>query len=258
MPDIEKQVDGLYALPLDEFTPARDALAREVREGGDREAATRVKKLRKPSLAAWAVNQLAHGERKQVRALLRDGEKLRRAHDAVLSGGGRARLDRASQAEREAVDGLVDRAQRVLGDRASEATLDRVRDTLHAAAGDEELRFELERGRVVRERKPAVFGSLAADAPGTPEAKKAKPARDAQRERLKAARQAARDLRTAQRDAEKRTRDAERRLAAAERTLSNAERDVKRGRDEVKQARGVAEAAARDAQAAEEEVARLA
>ena len=35
MPD----VDHLYALPLEEFTPARDAAAKEIRRAGDRETA---------------------------------------------------------------------------------------------------------------------------------------------------------------------------------------------------------------------------
>ena len=41
MPD----VDHLYGLPLEEFTPARDAAAKEIRKAGDRETAARVAKL---------------------------------------------------------------------------------------------------------------------------------------------------------------------------------------------------------------------
>ena len=44
------EVDALYALPLDEFTKARDALAKSERDPS-------IRKLRKPSAAAWALNQ---------------------------------------------------------------------------------------------------------------------------------------------------------------------------------------------------------
>lgn len=43
-------IDSLYQGPLDEFTAARNAL---VKETGDNS----IKKLEKPNLAAWAVNQ---------------------------------------------------------------------------------------------------------------------------------------------------------------------------------------------------------
>ena len=47
--------DELYGLPLAEFTPARDARAKALK---GTEHASRVKALRKPSLAAWVVNLL--------------------------------------------------------------------------------------------------------------------------------------------------------------------------------------------------------
>jgi hypothetical protein len=54
-------VDALYALPLDEFTPARDAKAKELK--ADKELAATVKKLKKPSVAAWVVNLCARPRR---------------------------------------------------------------------------------------------------------------------------------------------------------------------------------------------------
>ena len=48
---LESQIDKLYQIPLDEFTPARNALAKETGE-------SEIKKLEKPNLAAWSVNQL--------------------------------------------------------------------------------------------------------------------------------------------------------------------------------------------------------
>jgi hypothetical protein len=57
--DVEARIDELYGLPLDRFIPERDALAKELRATGDREAAELVKAQRKPVVATWALNRLA-------------------------------------------------------------------------------------------------------------------------------------------------------------------------------------------------------
>ena len=49
---LDSEMDTLYQLPLDEFTSARNALAKTA--GSD---AGRVRALVKPPIAAWAVNQ---------------------------------------------------------------------------------------------------------------------------------------------------------------------------------------------------------
>ena len=48
----------LYGLVPAEFTAARNALAQQAADGGDRELAARIRKLPKPPVAAWAVNAL--------------------------------------------------------------------------------------------------------------------------------------------------------------------------------------------------------
>src|SRR4051812_44776528 len=52
-------VDDLFALDPSEFTAARDRLVAELREAGDKGAAAEVKALRRPTVTAWALNQLA-------------------------------------------------------------------------------------------------------------------------------------------------------------------------------------------------------
>ena len=59
---------ALYAEPLASFTPARDALAKDLKAAGDTEAAARAKSLRKPALAAWVVNLLVRRDAEQVDA----------------------------------------------------------------------------------------------------------------------------------------------------------------------------------------------
>ncbi|HEX6459560.1 MAG TPA: hypothetical protein VF032_11635, partial [Thermoleophilaceae bacterium] len=66
----EEQLDALYGLPLEEFTPRRDELSKELRAAGSRDAAAWVKALRKPTAAAWLVNQLARTQRADTKKML--------------------------------------------------------------------------------------------------------------------------------------------------------------------------------------------
>src|SRR5688500_1165037 len=103
--------DDLYGLPLDRFVAERGALAKALRADGRRDEAARVAALRKPSVAAWAVNQLARTQRRAMRELLAAGDELRDAQEALLAGKGDARALRAAgERERAAVDQLVDAA----------------------------------------------------------------------------------------------------------------------------------------------------
>ena len=81
MAEIDR-IDELFKLPLDEFTSARDAIAAELRKAGDGEGAARVKKLKKPSLSAWAVNQVAHAEPAKMEKLFALRDQLEDVSDA--------------------------------------------------------------------------------------------------------------------------------------------------------------------------------
>ncbi len=69
MPNIEAAVDELYSLPREEFVAARDARAKEARSAGQRELATAIRVLRKPTVAAWLVNLLAREHPGEIRGL---------------------------------------------------------------------------------------------------------------------------------------------------------------------------------------------
>jgi hypothetical protein len=147
-------VDHLYALPLEEFTPARDKAAREIRKAGDRETAALVAKLPKPTPAAWTANQVAREQPDLIEAMLDAGAALREAQEAAVSGGGGgAGLREATLAERAAVDAVVAAATSLkpAGRALSRAVSDRLRTTLHAAAADESIREALAAGRLVSE-----------------------------------------------------------------------------------------------------------
>src|SRR5919199_5883465 len=128
-----RDVERLYGLPLADFTHARDATARRLRRAGEREAAEAAGSLRKPSIAAWTVNQLVRHERRGLDALVRAADALR----AAMASGDAQALARASRDQAEALQDLVERARELLeeaGERPSEATLERVAETLRAAA----------------------------------------------------------------------------------------------------------------------------
>jgi hypothetical protein len=159
----EPDVERLFGLAPAEFVAARDEAARRLKREGDAEAAARVKALRRPSLSAWAVNQLARERRADLARLLEAGERLRAAHEAAVAGAGATELRVATRAERQAVAGLVEAAAEVLtaaGHPATDATRDRIAATLHAAAADPAAAEQVGRGRLTHDLDPSGFGAL--------------------------------------------------------------------------------------------------
>lgn len=234
---VEEEIDRLYGKPLHEFTAARDALARDLRRGGDRAAADEVRALRKPTVSAWAINQLARNERMKVRSVLVGGEKLRSAHAELLGGGRPAKVTEASDAERKAISHLVSSAAKILsqaGHSPNESTLERVASTLRAAAVDDEGRLLLEKGRLTRDLDPSGFGPLGAVATSTRQrAKGAGSATDRRRrkvveEKLRALSAELSELTKAAADADARVATARRELRAAEAKAREARRKVER------------------------------
>jgi hypothetical protein len=173
-------VDHLYGLPLEEFTPARDAAAKEIRKAGDRETAAVVAKLPKPTPAAWTANQVAREQPELIEAMLDAGAALREAQETAVSGGGGRGLREATLAERAAVDAIMTAAvtYRPAGRPLSRAMADRLRTTLHAAAGDESLREALAEGRLVDEAQGGGAWPFALE-PAPPEEKGAAKAKRA-------------------------------------------------------------------------------
>jgi hypothetical protein len=231
VPNLDRELDELYGLPLDEWTRARNDLATRLKKAHQTEQAEQVRSLRKPSVVAWAVNQLARREPKRVEALLRAGERLRAAQEQALRGKAAASdVNAAARAERDAVRDLVAAARDVLeeaGHAASPATLDRVSQTLRTGAVDERGRELLTRGRFDEELKGVGFGTLTAVEPA------ARPRTDD----LKAARERVKELR-----AEARRLAAEAREAETE--AMRLERDAERAREHAQAKREEADAAA--------------
>jgi hypothetical protein len=247
----EERVDALFGLPIDDFTPSRDALAKELRQQGERAAAAWVKALRKPSAAAWVVNQLARTQPGGARALVEAGTRLRSTHEGLLAGSaGADDLRSAAAAEREAASTLLSRASGLLdgdGRAPSGATLARAAETLQAVALDHDARAAFAAGRLTRElRATGAFGGAggaaasgarrqpkrAAKPRGSAASKRGakKPAqRDTgptQAERRKEAQQTLKRAKESSRTRRRALREAERELARAEREATRAKREL--------------------------------
>src|SRR4051812_45207250 len=149
---VQDEADRLYGLPLEQFTAERDAAAKALRKAGDREAAAVLAKLPKPTPAAWAANQVARTEPDVLDEFLTAGTALREAQEAALAGDA-AGLRDATRAQRAAVDAFMATAQPLQpgGRPLSRAMADRLRTTLLAAAGNEELSDALADGRLALE-----------------------------------------------------------------------------------------------------------
>jgi hypothetical protein len=250
----------LYGLPLERFTEERNALAKALRRAGQREQAAEVSKLRKPSLAAWAVNQLARTQRRDMKALFGSGDALQKAQaDLLARRSDPASLRAAVEAERVAVDRLLDRARGLLsadGHELSPTGLEQVAETLHAAALEEDARVQVTDGCLTRELRRAGLGGLAADSaprgraaagPTTGPRQKAAPRQEAApRQRTPSPpKPAARAKSAARAQARRVEADARRRLERAERVLATAEERQRRAKSELADAREALAAARR-------------
>jgi hypothetical protein len=204
---LDEAVDELYGVPLEDFTRERSRIAKELRAAGSRDDADTVAKLRKPSVAAWVLNQLARRSRRDVDLLLDAGHRLREAQVAVLSGAEKEEFDRARKTESDALKRLSRDAEQLLRERgaASATVLKQIDDSLRAAAVSATGRELLARGRFTQPLQAEgfdVFGELAATA--------------SPRRKESATAQARREARDAVRVAKERVREAERAAAAAE------------------------------------------
>ena len=151
----------LYGLDPKDFVPARNDLVKRLRKAGNRDLAAEVAKLRRPSPAAWAVNQLARRHRSDLEELVRLGEALRTAQDGALAGAEPGDLRQAGRARREAVSRLAGLAEALLDERGGGAGAHarEVASTLEAASLDADAASAVLDGRLSEElQPPSGFG----------------------------------------------------------------------------------------------------
>ena len=178
--DLEAGVDALFRLPLAEFTGTRNALAARLKKSGRGDEALLVKALAKPSISAWAVNQLYWNHREAFDRLLASGERFHKAQTS-RSAGKLADMRSALDARREALIQLSDLATSLLQDAGHNPTLDTIRritTTLEAMSVYASRSDAPRPGRLTHDVDPPGFESLASFIPGAGMAKPAaEPAR---------------------------------------------------------------------------------
>lgn len=223
-PRLDEVAADLLALPPARFTAARNERAAEIGGGVGR----RIAKLRKPTVAAWAVN-----------LLVRDGQlgeavELSRALHEAQDDRDAAELARLGRQRRQLVSALARRAGELAagaGTPLSAAMADAVEKSVNAAIVDETAAAAILTGRLVA---TVDLAALEGDALGQavagslPEALPALPARDdlAARRARKAAERAVREAERAHADAERERTSVEKKLASAREKADRAQERV--------------------------------
>ena len=155
LPDspLERAVDELYDGPSDDFVARRAALAAAFTRDGYRVEAAALKKLRRPTVAADAVNRVARNHPDDVHELAASGDRLRQAQEDAVAGRGAVDLRAAQKARNEIVERLTDLALAVLADSSPqpESYRSALASTFEAASIDPDARASVASGTLVKE-----------------------------------------------------------------------------------------------------------
>lgn len=231
--DLERALDALYAGHPEGFIAARDRLAGELRAAGRRDEAREVARLRRPTLAAWALDHLALRAPDGIDALVAAGKRLRRVHEEVVSGGDPRVLQREAEERRALMASLADEALDVLrtrGGGAPDAHREEIEATLEAVSSDAGVAALVRRGRLTTAApRPAGFAGLldlpppAGSAQEAPTSSPAAEEQDEPRDEAELARASEEARRLEQRAAEA-AADADRAQSAADQAVAEVER----------------------------------
>jgi hypothetical protein len=250
--DVNAEIDRLYQRPLEEFVEARKRLA------GNREAAGRVRALKKPSLSAWVVNQLHWQSPEAFDRLLDAGDRLRAIQREMLEGRPATALAEATGARQRAIDALLKEAGRIAraaGVAFTQATRQRTISTLEAIASHGRSPDRPDVGRLDTDVDPpgiSLLSALAASAASLPAPKPSRSQPEVGRGRkTEASRRADADeeesTRTAARAAvegvrkdvaraEQRAKETAAAMALATRAKERVDADIRKHRDAVEAA----------------------
>ena len=234
---LDTEIQGLYGLPLAEFTAARNALAKRLKKEGEKDGSEEVASLPKPTVSAWAVNHLFTVESERMEELLAAGEKARKALREILSGGDPGALRDAIQEARDLANDLRDRAVEALsesGNRPGAAIVERIATNLQSLAFSPVAEPVLERGWLDVDLPPVGFEVLAglqlAALPARP--KREAPAKPApQPEKPGKAREAQEEVRLREKREREEAKARERREKEEEKSRERREKEEEKSRE---------------------------
>jgi hypothetical protein len=230
MADSQQSLEELYTAPLASFITERNRLAAALRAAGKGDAAKEIARRRRPTVSAWAVNQLYWHEREAFDVLLAAAARLRKG-DLNETG-----------AYREALREAHRRAAAILRKSShapTDATMRRVMGTLAAVAASGSFDPDPP-GALTADRQPPGFEAIDTVAATT---RVARPERttthseDRTKKQAEAkARQAERQrLVAALREARAAVRDTERTSARLKKELHAAEKAIEEARDTLQE-----------------------
>ena len=157
--DLDSAVSELYGLVPEEFMDARKRLGLGAKSGGDAGLAKAIDSVRKPTAAAWALNQLVRRRPDELERLLALAASLQDASERM---DGAAMRDLGRERTR-----LIDELVRATSDVASEAggalsmpVADQVRQTFVAALASPPAAEAVASGRLTRALTYAGFGDV--------------------------------------------------------------------------------------------------
>lgn len=155
--DFEEAADALYAAPAADFIATRNELAKQLKADGDQLGSTRLKALRKPTVAAWVANLVARSLPDELDDLLALGDEFREA-TADLDGD---RLRDLTPKRHQLLDKLSKEAARLASDEGQKVSADvgqKLRETLDAALIDPAAGDALREGRLSSALRHVGFG----------------------------------------------------------------------------------------------------
>lgn len=156
---LDDDLRKLYGEPRSTFLERRKELAGAARRDGDRDRATMIAALRKPSVAAYAVNLLAQTDDPALERLLELGAQVRQAFAAGEDG----RMRELLQERNGAVAETSKRAREVAkenGESVSAAVNDQVVQTLRAAMAADDAADLVRRGTLTEALDEPGFAAL--------------------------------------------------------------------------------------------------
>lgn len=275
--DLDEVADELYGLEPGDFVPRRDERVSDLRRAGERDLATAVKALRRPTAAASVVNRLARQRPDEVGRLVELGARMRDAQ-ASLAGDELRALGRQRQQLVVALGREAARLAAESGHPVSDAVEREVESTLDAALADPAAGAAVLTGRLLRAlehrglevdlegalagSRPAAEGSPASTrrepGPGRGKAGKARGPEDEEREQAEARRRALEAAEAEEQAARGRLQRAQAKLAEMEGAVEPAEqraaehrREVERLESELNAARRASDRAAQEAETAQ-------
>lgn len=236
--ELDEKIVGLYAGSLDAFVARRDALVKELRANGQREDATTIKNLRKPSRIAWALDLGVLGTPHAMQALDAALNETLAAHS------GKSDVRAAMAGLRNAMRDLAAHGARAAEREGQPVETSALANALHAVLGSQDSLQLLRRGCLAEIPESDGLDFLATLPPAAPvqSAQRASPAAsEPDLERARRAKAIIAEARERAQAAQTKLREAEDGLREAEKALRNADAAAKAKRAEVERARREAE-----------------